>query len=114
MAKYERSFRGNFDEVLQICNDAVMQSVSASVEDSSQFRSGDVRVQTVVCERFSLIGGNRVSLKLTWFGHGDEIFVSAISSGGSQAVFFKINRFGEEAFLDRLSRSLDRYINPGR
>ncbi len=27
---------------------------------------------------------------------------SAITSGGSQAMFFKINTFGEEAFLDKL------------
>mgnify|MGYP003296055213 CR=1 FL=1 len=28
--------------------------------------------------------------------------VSAITSGGSQAMFFKMNTLGEEAFLDKL------------
>ena len=30
------------------------------------------------------------------------IHLSAITSGGSQALFFKVNTFGEEAFLDKL------------
>jgi len=32
--------------------------------------------------------------------------MSAIASGGSQALFFKINTFGEEAFLDKLRELL--------
>jgi hypothetical protein len=47
-----------------------------------------------------MIGSNRVSLNLTLLGDGQRLLLSAITSGGSQAVFFKINTFGEEAFLD--------------
>lgn len=32
--------------------------------------------------------------------------LSAITSGGSQAVLFKINTWGEEAFLDKLKEIL--------
>jgi hypothetical protein len=46
-----------------------------------------------------MMGKNRVSLNITLMGSGEELFVSAITSGGSQAVFFKINTFGEESFL---------------
>jgi hypothetical protein len=56
-----------------------------------------------VFERYSYAGGNRVSLTVTLFQNGDEpIRLSAITTGGSQAVFFKINTWGEEAFLDKL------------
>ena len=48
------------------------------------------------------MGGNRVSLNVTLVGAGEELFLSAITSGGSQAVFVKINTWGEEAFLDKL------------
>ena len=34
------------------------------------------------------------------------IHLSAITSGGSQAMFFKINTFGEQAFLDKLEQLL--------
>ena len=37
----------------------------------------------------------------------DPVQLSAITAGGSQAVFFKINTWGEEAFLDKLIELLD-------
>lgn len=49
---------------------------------------------------------NRVSLNVTLFGNRDTIHLSAIASGGSQALFFKLNTFGEEAFLDKLREIL--------
>ena len=109
MAKYERRLRGSVDEILRTPDDAIMKSMSASIEDSSETRFGNVRVAVRVYERYSWIGGNRVSLNLTLVGEGTDLFVSAISSGGSQAMFFKINTWGEESFLDTLSGSLDRY-----
>ena len=42
-----------------------------------------------------------LSLTLTLFQNGDSpIRLSAITAGGSQAVFFKVNTLGEESFLD--------------
>jgi hypothetical protein len=48
---------------------------------------------------------------LTFFGaaDGDSILVSAITSGGSQAVFLKINTWGEESFLDKAETILRKY-----
>ena len=40
--------------------------------------------------------------KLTLAGEGEDLFLSAITSGGSQAMLFKINTWGEEAFLDQV------------
>ena len=49
-----------------------------------------------------------VSLNVTLFQNGEEpVHLSAITAGGSQAVFFKLNTFGEEAFLDKLIELLD-------
>ncbi|NMB38907.1 MAG: hypothetical protein GX994_04950 [Firmicutes bacterium] len=38
------------------------------------------------------------------------MFISAITAGGSQAVLFKINVFGEEAFLNICQKSVENYI----
>ena len=79
MAKLERVITGNFDEVLSRLEDAVLNgSVSASLED-------------------------RVALSLTLAGNGDQLYLTAITAGGSQAMFFKINTWGEESFLDTLA-----------
>jgi len=101
MAKYETKLRGNFSEVLSRLEQGIQSgSVSASYEDGSDWTRGTVRCAVRVFERYSFAGGNRVSLNLTLMGEGNDLFLSAITSGGSQAVFFKINTWGEEAFLD--------------
>lgn len=109
MAKIERVINRDFDQLLSTIEDGIINgSVSASLEDSSDFRSGDARCSVRVFERFSYTGGNRVSLNVTFFQNGEEpVHLSAITAGGSQAVFFKLNTFGEEAFLDKLIELLD-------
>ena len=83
-------------------------SMSATLEDASDFRSGTARCSVRVFERYSYAGGNRVSLNITLFQNDkDPVQLSAITAGGSQAVFFKINTWGEETFLDKLIELLD-------
>ena len=108
MAKLEHTVRGSFSQILsKIENGILSGSMSATLEDSSDFRSGDARCSVRVFERYSYFGGNRVSLSVTVFQNGDDpIRISAIASGGSQAVFFKVNTVGEEAFLDKLREIL--------
>lgn len=101
MAKYEHRFQGDFDRTLSVLHDGVLSgSMSATYEDGSDYVAGNVRCAVRVYERYSYIGKNRVSMNLTLLGHGTDLFLTAITSGGSQAVFFKINTWGEEAFLD--------------
>lgn len=108
MAKMERTLNGDFHEILNRIETGIMRgSVSASLEDSSDFTSGSTHCAVRVFERYSTLGSNRVSLNVTLFQGADGIIhLSAITSGGSQAMFFKINTFGEEAFLDKLAKIL--------
>jgi len=108
MAKLEHRFYGDFDRVLDYFHRGILDaSMSASYEDGSDFTAGEVRCAVRVYERYSYMGGNRVSMSLTLVGKGDDLFLSAITSGGSQAMFFKINTWGEEAFLDTLRQLID-------
>ena len=110
MAKYENTLRGSFDELLQRLNMGIMRgSVSASFEDGSDYTSGEIRCAVRVYERYSMIGSNRVSMNITLIGSGDNLFLSAITSGGSQAVFFKINTMGERSFLDMVVDIVEEY-----
>ena len=108
MAKMERTLNGDFNEILQRIENGILEgSVSASLEDSSDFSDGSSRCSVRVFERYSALGSNRVSLSVTLFeGKDGTIRLSAITSGGSQALFFKINTFGEQAFLDKLAQVL--------
>lgn len=110
MAKAERNLHGDFLNILNTLTDGILNgSASATLEDESFFKSGSALCAVRVFERYSYSGGNRVSMTLTLFqGAADEpIQLSAITSGGSQAMFFKINTWGEEAFLDKLLELLD-------
>ncbi len=108
MAKLEYTLKGDFNEWLHRIEDGILGgSMSASLEERSDFKSGDARCSVRVFERYSYAGGNRVSLSVTLFQNGNgPIELSAITSGGSQAIFFKINTWGEEAFLDKLEKLL--------
>lgn len=112
MAKLETTLTGDFYTVLSMITSGIQEgSISATLEDSSDFREGEARCSVRVFERYSAFGGNRVSLSVTLFQVGSgKIRLSAITSGGSQAMFFKLNTFGEEAFLDKL-RELLREMN---
>ena len=110
MAKLERVVTGDFDEVLSRLEDAILNgSVSATLEDRSDFTIGPVQVAVRMFERYSALGGNRVALSLTLAGEGDRLYLTAITAGGSQAMFFKINTWGEEAFLDTLRELAQRW-----
>ena len=112
MAKYERAFQGDFDNLLNILDSGILNgSASASFEDGSDFSYNDIRCAVRVYERYSIIGDNRVSLNITLIGNGKHLFLTAITSGGSQAVFFKMNTVGEESFLDCVKEIVDNYLS---
>ena len=108
MAKLERELNVDFDEIVRRIVDGIINgSVSATLEDSSDFFEKNARCSVRVFERFSYMGGNRLSLSVTFFpAAGGPVHLSAVTAGGSQAMFFKINTFGEEAFLDKLRELL--------
>ena len=108
MAKLVRALRGDFDTILRRIEEGVLHgSTSASLEDSCDWRGGDARCSVRVFERYSWTGSNRVSMNVTLFQSGGDIRLCAITSGGSQAMFFKVNTIGEESFLDTLKNILD-------
>ena len=111
MAKYERRLTGNFYEFLNwIHRDITNGSSSVTYEDGSDISLGASSVAVRVYERYSMAGGNRVSMNVTVTGSGEDLFISAITSGGSQALFFKINTIGESTFLDLCINSVENYI----
>ena len=115
MAKYERQLAGDFQTFVDWLHAQILRaSSSGALEDSSDILLGDVRVAVRVYERYSMAGGSRVSMNVTVVGRGKDLYVSAITSGGSQAVFFKINTIGEETFLETCRSAVEQYASQGR
>ncbi|NLZ36555.1 MAG: hypothetical protein GX897_03650 [Clostridiales bacterium] len=109
MAKLEKTLTGNIEQIASHIMQGILGgSISATLEDSSRFYGADgSRCIVMVFERYSWLGGNRLSLNITLFSQsGGPVMLSAIASGGSQAMFIKFNTFGEEAFLAKLEELL--------
>ena len=110
MAKFECTLQGDYDQALRYFHEGILNgSMSASFEDESYFQSAGVRCTIRVYERYSWSGGNRLSMTLTLVGDGENLFLSGTTAGGSQGVIFKINTWGEEAFLDTLRELVNRW-----
>lgn len=112
MAKYTTEIRGNLEHFMDYLKEEILStSHSASLEDTQTLQLGEVKCIVQVYERYSYFGGNRVSLNVTAFGRagGDSFAVTAITAGGSQAVFFKINTIGEENFLEKFVDAVNAY-----
>ena len=109
MAKLEKTLTGSFDALLEKIESGILNgSMTASLEDSSDFIDGDTRCSVRVFERYSVLGENRVSLNITLFQDSfGTIHLSAITAGGSKGMVLKINRIGEDAFLRMLNDVLD-------
>ncbi len=107
MAKYEAELHGDFFEILEAVDDAVMSnSASATLEDKSDFCTQNMICAVRVYERYSYSGGNRVSMNITLLKSDERTFITVITAGGSQSMFLKVNTFGEKLFSTPLSPRL--------
>lgn len=108
MAKYVKNFNISFQRVKSfIENNFLNISSSITKEDEEVFSVNEISCALIVYERYSFLGGNRVSLSVMIVGNSEASKVTMITSGGSQAVFFKLNTIGEESFLDSAIKMLD-------
>ena len=75
MAKLEQVISGDFYEVLgKIERGIVEGSMSASLEEFSDFESGTARCSVRVFERYSYVGDNRVSNSFSEWKRTDSTF----------------------------------------
>jgi hypothetical protein len=96
------SLTGSADALANHLDNAISRgSVSASIENGDELAIGDARLLVRTYERFSAAGGNRLTLSVSILAVGDQLKVALSTSGGSQAMFWKLNTFGESAFMSK-------------
>ena len=107
-----RSFAGSAQGLADHLDEAITGgSVSASLESGEELTLGDARMIVRTYERYSFAGGNRVSLFVSILAVGDRLEVALSTAGGSEAMFWKINTFGEAAFMDKAVEAVDAFGN---
>lgn len=110
MAKQEWSLRGDAAQLMDYLDNRILHgSMTASMEDSCAYEVNGVRCFLRVYERYSVIGSNRVSLSVMAIQHESNLQLTAISSGGSQAMVLKMNTMGEYAFLEQLADAVEHW-----
>lgn len=107
MAKCEAHLTGDFGQIVNYIHEELwQQSASISLEEQYSTVVAEKRVELRVYERYSYLGGNRASLTVLFTETEDGAEVCGAATGGSNAVFLKINTFGESAFLETLESAI--------
>ena len=115
MAQSDYSLVGDLDAFVAHVDARITGgSVTAGVEAGTDRAIGDARMVVRVYERYSAVGGNRLTLTLAVLGVDGRLEVSAITSGGSTALFWKVNTFGEDAFLHRADAAIGEFAEGAR
>ena len=110
MASYKKAITSDLDHFLAYLDQELHESsMSLTKEEELATTIDDIKVIVLVYERYSYSGGNRLSLNITLVNKGNDIDVLAATSGGSNAVLFKFNTWGEENFLGILADVVERY-----
>lgn len=109
MAKIEKTFIGDFEQFIKKIEDGILSgSRSATLKDSSDYFIGDVRCSVRVFERYSIADKSRTSMNVILLQRGnDEIYLTAITSGGGLSMFAdNTDTWGEASFLEKLKEIL--------
>ncbi len=110
MPKLECALYGDFDAILQEIDDVLDKNISLTLEESSDFETKHCRCAVRVYERYSFLSGGRVSLNITLLQADNKLFFSGVTSGGSEAIFFKLDTIGEKTFLKKLFNIVKKYM----
>lgn len=107
MARYDIELTGDADALVAHLDEQILRgSVSASLEEQVEHKAGDARMIVRSYERYSGFSGSRVSLTFAILAVGGHLGVSAVTTGGSRAMFFKMDTVGEGTFLDKAVAAL--------
>ena len=110
MAKLGRILKCDLYSLMHDIDEGIRHgNVSASLEEETEYDIPGGKVMLRVYERYSFLGGNRVSLTILAVNQGGTTRLCATCTGGSSGIFFKLNTVGEGAFLEKLEKILAKY-----
>ena len=103
MALYEETITADLDELVPyIKNSLADQSTTFHLEDETEYAVDGVRVRVLCCERYAYSGSGRVAMTITLVESGGSVRVIGTAAGGSSGMFFKINDWSDNNFLNTL------------
>lgn len=108
MAKYEKIITGEFQEVVDLLHNNIINSgATMNLVDESNFICGDTNIAVRVYDKYFVRNESRASLSLTVAAHGSDIFISAIGAGGGRGIFFNFSLGAEENLVTIVQESIE-------
>ena len=113
MAHYDCQLTGSVEDLVAHLDEEILRgSVSATLEEQVEHRAGDARMVIRAYERYSGFSGSRVSLTVAVLAVDQQLAVTALTTAGSKAMFFKLDTVGEGTFLDKAVAALQSFPQP--
>ena len=101
MAQYTTTVKGKLDQLRKyILRNEPLLGATITLEEEISGSADEVKYWVGTFERYAALGENRSSLNVVLMEMKDGIRVIATASGGSQAMFLKINHWSDDNFLD--------------
>ena len=103
MALYEETITADLDELVPYIKRSLAdQSTTFHLEEETEYTADGVRVKVLCCERYAYSGSGRVAMTVTLVESAGSVRVIGTAAGGSSAMFFKINDWSDNNFLNTL------------
>lgn len=110
MSRYEKTFTGQFEAVVNYLQDDIDRSgITLNVVEEINYTLGDTNIAVRVYDKYFVKNGNRASLSLTVVGHGNDIFVSAVGAGGGQGAYLNFSLSGEDDMVSVVRESIRKF-----
>ena len=111
MAKYTTIVPGSLEQLRKyISHNGPNLGATLSLEEEISGTADGVNYWIGTYERYAVLGENRVSLNIVLLEISEGVRVIATSSGGSQAMFLKINHWSEDNFLNDFVSIIETYV----
>ena len=111
MAHYQHQLTGDADDFVAYLDRAIPEgSVTTKFETGADHWIGDARMIVHTYERYSALGGNRVSLCISILSVGNAMALSAVSLGRQPGDVLQAEHLRRGAFLKRAVSAIEAYV----
>ncbi|MFA5342039.1 MAG: DUF6054 family protein [Clostridia bacterium] len=107
MSKFEKTIKGDIAKISDQLNDDILNSAfSMNLVEESYDSYSDSEVIVKVYDKYYMRNSSRASLTLTIFRKGDNLFISAIGSGGGTGAIIRFDWGAENDLTSIVEDSL--------
>ena len=112
MAKFEKTFKGDFDKTLEAIEKSVLEGLIGDprVIDKKEMTFGGLKACLVIYDSYFFRCSNRVTLTVFVTDENGSITVYAVASGGGRSVYNEMSLGAEKKFISVIEKALQKII----